>query len=155
MVVKRMRTPPLSVTNFRTGVAIAALMIGTPAMAEPHEVKVRPPVCETVTVAKVYPGCAKSEAMGEGVRADGDAWGCSGAGAGGIDYTNGKHQNGEYANVPAMEASRPGDRVRLCLVSKMVNCPPGDDRGHVYTALNLRTHGKWRKPDSSHSCGGA
>jgi len=104
MVVKRMRTPPLSdyvdelftesktpaeletkrqMTNFRTGVAIAALMIGTPAMAEPHEVKVRPPVCETVTVAKVYPGCAKSEAMGEGVRADGDAWGCSGAGAGG------------------------------------------------------------------------
>jgi hypothetical protein len=52
-------------TNFRTGVAIAALMIGTPAMAEPHEVKVRPPVCETVTVAAVYPGCAKSEAMGE------------------------------------------------------------------------------------------
>ena len=69
-----------------TGAAIAALC-ATAAHAEPREVKVNPPVCGTGTVAKVPPGCAKSEAMGEGIRADGDAGGCPDKFAGGIDYT--------------------------------------------------------------------
>ena len=35
------------------------------------------------------------------------------------------------------------------------NCPPGDDRGKIYKATNLRTNESWEAPDSQHSCGGA
>ena len=52
-------------------------------------------------------------------------------------------------------ASRPGDVVRVCLVSIPRPCPPGDKRGRVYKTTNLRTHGEWTLPDSEHSCGGA
>jgi hypothetical protein len=125
---------------------------------EPYEVKVTPPRCEVTVVKAVYPAaieCRKGEVDMLAHPEDGDLHGCYGAGASGIVYTNGKGQNGEYAYVPAMENSRPGDRVKLCLVSYMKDCPPGDDRGTWYTALNLRTHGRWHKPNASHSCGGA
>ncbi len=126
----------------------------------PRQQLIRPPICEIAIVKEVYPAAEScrsgEEAQGShGNTADGDYWSCSGAGAGGITYTDGIHQNGGYAYVPAMEDSRPGDRVKLCLVSREIDCPPGDDRGTVYTALNLRTHGRWRKPNSEHNCGGA
>jgi hypothetical protein len=57
--------------------------------------------------------------------------------------------------VPAVSHSRIGDQVRLCLVSLPKDCPPNDDRGYVYKALNLRNHESWDLPDSEHSCGGA
>ncbi len=123
-----------------------------------YEIEVDPPVCETTIVKSVFPAdeqCRKGEAGPPTAPRDGDFHGCYGAGAGGISYTNGKFQNGEYAYVPAMENSRPGDRVILCLVSFVANCPASDGRGTTYTAFNLRTHGRWRKPNSSHSCGGA
>ena len=50
---------------------------------------------------------------------------------------------------------RVGDPVTLCLVSIPRNCPPGDDRGKVYSAANWRTQERWSLPDSQHSCGGA
>ena len=34
-------------------------------------------------------------------------------------------------------------------------CPPGDDRGKVYRATDLRTHASWEASDSEHMCGGA
>ncbi len=52
-------------------------------------------------------------------------------------------------------ASRKGDKVYVCLMSILANCPPGDDRGRVYTTTNLRTMESWTLPDSEHSCGGA
>jgi hypothetical protein len=128
------------------------------ARGEPYEVKVNPPVCQTVIVEKVWPTdptCKRGEFGPASNPQNGDLHGCSGAGSGGITYTNGLGQVGAYAYVPAMENSRPGDRVTLCLVSFLAGCPQGDDRGKEYTAVNLRTHGRWRKPDASHQCGGA
>lgn len=60
-----------------------------------------------------------------------------------------------YDTVPAIQASRRGDPVLVCLVSLPQNCPAGDDRGKVYAVGNLRTLGAWSEPDAEHMCGGA
>lgn len=60
-----------------------------------------------------------------------------------------------YDEVPAIQHSRRGDRVRMCLVKLPEDCPPGDQRGRVYATTNLRTGESWTLPDSEHSCGGA
>jgi hypothetical protein len=57
--------------------------------------------------------------------------------------------------VPAIEKSRVGDPVRMCLESIPQNCPIGDDRGRVYHVTNLRTYQSWSRADASHMCGGA
>lgn len=71
-----------------------------------------------------------------------------------VEYANGLSQV-DYAAVPGIDHSTVGDAVRLCLVSVPENCPPGDDRGRVYEATNLRTNETWTAPDSQHMCGGA
>jgi hypothetical protein len=71
-----------------------------------------------------------------------------------ISYANGGGQV-FYDTIPEIHRSRVGDPVRLCLVSIPEDCPPGDDRGKVYSATNLRTSESWEAPDSQHSCGGA
>ena len=127
------------------------------AQYHPYEVKVNPPICETTIVAKVYPAdeaCGKGEIGLPTHPENGDFFDCYSTRSGGISYVNGKGQVGEYAYVPAIEHSKPGDRVVLRLVCFVADCPPGDDRGKVYTALSLRTHGRCRKPNGSHICGG-
>jgi hypothetical protein len=57
--------------------------------------------------------------------------------------------------VPAIEHSKAGDHVRMCLVSTPRHCPKGDNRGRVYRTTNLRMHKSWKLPDSEHMCGGA
>jgi hypothetical protein len=71
-----------------------------------------------------------------------------------ISFANGGYQV-SYEQMPAVDASRAGDPIRLCLASIPQNCPPGDNRGREYKTTNLRTHHSWRLPDSEHSCGGA
>jgi hypothetical protein len=71
-----------------------------------------------------------------------------------ISYENGGYQV-SYDIIPAIQSSRRGDSVRLCLVFIPKHCPPGDARGRIYEATNLRTGGTWKAPDSEHSCGGA
>jgi hypothetical protein len=71
-----------------------------------------------------------------------------------IKFTNGGYQV-SYETVPAVEASRPGDLVRMCLVAIPQDCPPGDVRGREYRVTNLRTRRSWRLPDAEHMCGGA
>ena len=71
-----------------------------------------------------------------------------------VDFANGGYQVA-YEQVPEVDNSRPGDRVKICLVSIPKHCPPGDKRGRVYKTTNLRTDGSWTLPDSEHSCGGA
>jgi hypothetical protein len=71
-----------------------------------------------------------------------------------IEYANGMAQV-DYSVVPAIANSQVGDAVRVCLVSVPENCPPGDDRGRVYSATNARTGETWTAPDSQHMCGGA
>ncbi len=71
-----------------------------------------------------------------------------------IEFANGGYQV-SYNQVAAVDRSRPGDPVRICLASIPKDCPPGDDRGRTYRVTNLRTRGSWTLPDSEHMCGGA
>jgi hypothetical protein len=71
-----------------------------------------------------------------------------------ISYANGGVQI-SYDTIPEIHRSRIGDAVKLCLVSLPEDCPPGDDRGKIYSATNLRTGETWEASDSQHSCGGA
>ncbi len=71
-----------------------------------------------------------------------------------IEFANGGYQV-SYDQAPAVDRSRPGDAVTICLVSIPRHCPPGDDRGRMYKTTNLRTRGSWTLPDSEHQCGGA
>lgn len=71
-----------------------------------------------------------------------------------VVYANGLSQV-SYDVVAGVSHSQTGDAVHLCLVSIPENCPPGDDRGRVYTATNTRTGESWTAPDSQHMCGGA
>ena len=60
-----------------------------------------------------------------------------------------------YENVPPIHASQVGDPVIACLVQIPKDCPPGDDRGYVWSVTNLLTKGHWELPDAEHQCGGA
>ena len=60
-----------------------------------------------------------------------------------------------YDRVPALEKSKLGDKLLLCLNSIPTNCPKGDDRGYWWNWKNLRTGGIWKLPDAQHMCGGA
>jgi uncharacterized protein len=71
-----------------------------------------------------------------------------------VGYANGGRQV-SYEYVAPLAESRIGDEVLFCLVSIPKDCPPGDDRGRVYSATNLRTKGSWLLPDAQHMCGGA
>ena len=71
-----------------------------------------------------------------------------------IAFENGGYQV-SYDQVPAVDKSRAGDPVTLCLVSIPKGCPPGDARGRQYRATNKRTGQSWKLPDSEHMCGGA
>ncbi|HME24172.1 MAG TPA: hypothetical protein VKI44_23040 [Acetobacteraceae bacterium] len=71
-----------------------------------------------------------------------------------ITFANGGQQV-SYEREEALLHSRPGDRVVMCLISIPRNCPPGDDRGRVYTVTNMRTNETWSLPDAQHMCGGA
>lgn len=71
-----------------------------------------------------------------------------------VSFTNGGYQV-SYESVSAIEASRAGDPVKLCLESIPHPCPPGDNRGRFYKTLNYRTGRSWTLPDSQHLCGGA
>jgi hypothetical protein len=71
-----------------------------------------------------------------------------------IDFENGGY-GVSYEQVPAVDNSRAGDPVTLCLVSIPKGCPPGDNRGRRYRATNKRTGQSWTLPDAEHMCGGA
>jgi hypothetical protein len=71
-----------------------------------------------------------------------------------VTFANGGYQV-SYETVAAVEQSRAGDPVTMCLVSIPKGCPPGDARGRIYKTTNRRTHGSWTLPDAEHRCGGA
>ncbi len=60
-----------------------------------------------------------------------------------------------YDLEPEIVKSKVGDHVKVCVVELPTECPKGDNRGVVYSAVNERTGGTWKLPDSQHSCGGA
>jgi hypothetical protein len=71
-----------------------------------------------------------------------------------VTFANGLYQV-SYDQVPAVNRSRRGDPVSICLRSLPEHCPPGDVRGKFYETTNLRTRESWTLPDSEHGCGGA
>jgi uncharacterized protein len=71
-----------------------------------------------------------------------------------VAETDGGYQV-SYDTLPAVDASRHGDPVLVCLTSIPHPCPPGDTRGREYAVANLRTFGAWWAPDAEHMCGGA
>ncbi|MHB8859820.1 MAG: hypothetical protein ACYC6Z_10135 [Thermoleophilia bacterium] len=71
-----------------------------------------------------------------------------------VNYANGGYQV-SYNMDATVQDWQIGDAVKLLLVSIPSNCPPGDNRGKVYDATNLRTGETWEAPDSQHQCGGA
>jgi hypothetical protein len=71
-----------------------------------------------------------------------------------VRFANGLSQV-SYDQVASLNQSRRGDPVFVCLMALPENCPPGDDRGKLYTTTNLRTWESWTLPDSAHGCGGA
>lgn len=93
--------------------------------------------------------CSKTTVSNIGKRLEGSP----GSGTS-IDFANGIFLVA-YDTVPEAEASKPGDTVTICPASTKKDCPPGDDRGKFYTAINLRTEGSFTMSNSSHGCGGA
>jgi hypothetical protein len=71
-----------------------------------------------------------------------------------IQFTNGVYLV-SYSTVPEAEASSLGHKVKMCLDWIPQNCPPGDNRGKIYTIVNYMTGGRFSLPDSGHFCGGA
>ena len=65
------------------------------------------------------------------------------------------HYNVDYEQLPGIDRSRRGDRVRLCIVYRPDDCPPNDTRGFMFWGLNLRTGRSWIASDEEHQCGGA
>ena len=109
-------------------------------------------VCDPARAASLptYVGaCVKTRIKSIGTRLEG----APGSGSA-VTFYNGGYQVG-YDTVPAIEHSKAGDHVRMCLVSIPRHCPKGDDRGRFYRTTNLRTHKSWKLPDSEHMCGGA
>ncbi len=60
-----------------------------------------------------------------------------------------------YDKVEQVHHSSVGDPVIACLSDVPKDCPPGDDRGYVWSVTNLRTGESWELPDAQHRCGGA
>jgi uncharacterized protein len=48
-----------------------------------------------------------------------------------------------------------GDRVKLCLTELPKDCPPGDDRGKIYSVQNYKNKKTFSGVDAWHMCGGA
>jgi hypothetical protein len=73
-----------------------------------------------------------------------------------INYADGGYQvTYAYDDNSSVQDWSVGDQVNLCLVSIPTDCPPGDNRGRVYQATNVRTGESWTAQDAEHSCGGA
>jgi hypothetical protein len=125
----------------RSSVLAITLILASPALAA--ELPVRIGQCSTTTVKQVetrlVDGSTNQPMPGSGSA---------------IDFANGGYQV-SYDQVPALDRSRPGDPVTMCLVSVPRHCPPGDDRGRMYKTTNLRTRGSWTLPNAEHECGGA
>ena len=60
-----------------------------------------------------------------------------------------------YDQEPRVNRARRGDPVMTCLAKLPRHCPPGDQRGKLFTTTNLRTQESWTLPDAEHGCGGA
>ena len=95
--------------------------------------------------------CGGSVITGIGGRLEGDTNFSSGVSV----FFKNRGSQVSYEKIQAIVDSKIGDHVLICLVFIPEGCPPGDNRGKIYTTTNLRTLDSWTLPDSEHSCGGA
>ncbi len=123
-------------TNSRTIFAFIVAFLPGSAEArsnDPVERNMPNPICETFSVkdvSRVPPGHEPSGAESNSL---GFTRGSRIFGAGNNGWIN-----TPYSRTPALERSRPGDRVLVCLVKYYVGCPKGDDQGRTYSVRNLR-----------------
>lgn len=132
--------------------ALALAACGQPKndkAAAPAEPAVTAPAPSTAALPAKVGECVETALTDKGPRLEGMPE--SGTSA---TYANGLAQV-DYDVIPGIDHSTLGDKVKLCLVSLPTDCPPGDDRGKIYKATNLRTGESWTAPDSQHACGGA
>jgi hypothetical protein len=122
-------------------IAVSSLASGDPAAAAPLPTRIGQ--CSRTAISRIEQRL-EGASTGRPIPGSGSA----------VRFANGGYQV-SYDEIPQIMRSRPGDPVRICLVSLPKNCPPGDRRGRVYKTINLRTRGSWTLPDSEHSCGGA
>jgi hypothetical protein len=124
------------------GIAVSVILAAliAPAAAEPLPTEVGQ--CATARVKQVE--TRLQDGSGRPVADSGSA----------IAFFNGGYQV-SYEQIAAVDSSRRGDLVRICLIEIPRDCPPGDVRGRVYRTTNLRTRLEWTLPDSEHGCGGA
>lgn len=71
-----------------------------------------------------------------------------------VVYENGGY-GVTYGRDYAFYNAKEGQPVVLCWVSKMYDCPKGDERGSEYYTLDTATGESWVLPDAQHMCGGA
>jgi hypothetical protein len=102
-----------------------------------------PGTCVFTEISTISSRLAKGR-TGQPIRGSGSA----------VTFANKGYQI-SYAEEPAILHSRRGDKVYMCLIQVPRDCPPGDDRGRIYTTTNLRTMASWTLPDTEHRCGGA
>ena len=119
--------------------ALSAIDMVTALPPESHALPGREGACVVTRIGAV------------GARLEGDTTFESGTSVG---FANGGMQVA-YDKIFPIIQSHEGDPVLMCLTSIPKHCPPGDDRGRMYTTTNLRTHKTWSLPDSQHRCGGA
>jgi len=123
--------------------AVAPMLLASPAHAAPSALPKRVGQCVITTIKDVTTRLEDGQTH-QPLAGSGSA----------VDFANGGYQV-SYDQVPEVDESRAGDKVKMCLVSIPEDCPPGDTRGRVYRTTNLRTHKSWTLPDAEHMCGGA
>jgi hypothetical protein len=127
--------------SLRRTLCLIALAAASPAVAE--ELPTRVGACVATTIESIETRLM-DDSTHEPIPGSGSA----------VRFANGGYQV-SYDTVPAIEKSKKGDKVRMCFVSRPIDCPKGDNRGKIYRTTNKRTHGTWMLPDAEHSCGGA
>jgi hypothetical protein len=122
---------------------IAGAILSWPGIGSAQPLPMREGTCVRTQVAE----------LGERLRDGPNGPYIAGSGSA-VRFTNGGSQVA-YTDVKAVQNSRAGDPVFMCLIRIPQGCPKGDARGRVYTTTNLRTLESWTMPDSEHECGGA
>lgn len=70
-----------------------------------------------------------------------------------IEFENGSRQ--VSYNRDGLYGVKPGQLAVVCMMSRLHDCPEGDDRGNLLLTFDLETRTQWTLTDTQHMCGGA
>ncbi|WP_208864102.1 hypothetical protein [Acetobacter persici] len=82
---------------------------------------------ETAALPKRVGSCVFTKIQSVGTRLEATDGPIKGSGSA-VSFVNGGYQV-SYSQIPNVDASVAGDKVKVCLVSVPEDCPAGDDRG--------------------------